>query len=538
MQGNNSRRDKLKKFSDRQKKHSNERLGEAVSEVAYLDESIKKNSSQRSLDEAIPNNNFQWLKDNGHEHLLGHYENYVQYQATTLNKATKFLSQKLGIKLDKEHPISVSGDDGVELSPTTPLSDRGPNDQGFPGNKRYNNRMGAKNSFERYTLDELGIASNWQYSASNFVAERPDIRDPAVKAAFKPPLPPLSPRVSNLGMLKLQQGELDVDTLQMKMFIESDLKRSGLVLNPEQQGLLGAMFKKIEQEEISRNAFKHSWLHDKNGLVLDDNGQPIPTGQYDLDKHKPHRSSGEGPDGRTFGNQDNKTGKVYDDDAWLTKRVQEGQNAVKRHNPTFTELPNGENGENGDNGKTNGKNNGHDTEVPTNGKKKTNGIDLGSGVGKTRRVDQALNIGKDLATGNYTGAAVQGSTAVTAEVLKSKAAQKAIAEQISKIAAKRGGKTALKMIPGLDILISGGEAWDYLKRGDLDQAGIAAVSGAIGWIPIIGDGASASLDLANTAIDIARLQRTNRSNKKNKNKLETDVPDTKLKSVSRALKNV
>ena len=64
MQGNNSRRDKLQQFSNRQKKHSQERLGEAVSEVAYLDESIKKNSSQRSLDEAIPNNNFQWLKDN------------------------------------------------------------------------------------------------------------------------------------------------------------------------------------------------------------------------------------------------------------------------------------------------------------------------------------------------------------------------------------------------------------------------------------------------------------------------------------------
>ena len=30
----------------------------------------------------------------------------------------------------------------------------------------------------------------------------------------------------------------------------------------------------------------------------------------------------------------------------------------------------------------------------------------------------------------------------------------------------------------------------------------------------------------------------NRSKKKNKNKLETDVPNSKLKSVSRALKNV
>ena len=35
----------------------------------------------------------------------------------------------------------------------------------------------------------------------------------------------------------------------------------------------------------------------------------------------------------------------------------------------------------------------------------------------------------------------------------------------------------------MDIYISGREAWDYLRRGRYDQAGIAALSGAIGWIP-------------------------------------------------------
>ena len=49
-------------------------------------------------------------------------------------------------------------------------------------------------------------------------------------------------------------------------------------------------------------------------------------------------------------------------------------------------------------------------------------------------------------------------------------------------------------------------AYSYKKQGKLDQAGIAALSGAIGWIPIIGDGISASLDLTNTGIDISRLQ--------------------------------
>tara|TARA_B100000700_G_C14929222_1_gene801068 strand:+ start:87 stop:1199 length:1113 start_codon:yes stop_codon:yes gene_type:complete len=133
---------------------------------------------------------------------------------------------------------------------------------------------------------------------------------------------------------------------------------------------------------------------------------------------------------------------------------------------------------------------------------------------KTRKVDAALNIGANLATGNIAGAAVGAGTIAAAETLKSKAAQKAIAQQITKIAAKRGGKSALKLVPGLDVLISGKETLDYLKQGKLDQAGIAALSGAIGWIPIVGDGASAALDLTNTGIDISRLQIPTKGSKK------------------------
>ena len=133
---------------------------------------------------------------------------------------------------------------------------------------------------------------------------------------------------------------------------------------------------------------------------------------------------------------------------------------------------------------------------------------------KTRKVDAALNIGANLATGNVAGAAVGAGTIAAAETLKSKAAQKAIAQQITKLAAKRGGKTALKLIPGLDVLISGKETLDYLKQGKLDQTGIAALSGAIGWIPIVGDGASAALDLTNTGIDISRLQIPTKGSKK------------------------
>ena len=78
-------------------------------------------------------------------------------------------------------------------------------------------------------------------------------------------------------------------------------------------------------------------------------------------------------------------------------------------------------------------------------------------------------------------------------------------QTLQKLLAKRAAKTTAKLIPGVDIGISAGETWGYLAQGRLDQAGIAALSGAIGWVPLVGDAASATLDLANTGIDIARL---------------------------------
>tara|TARA_Y100001938_G_C8052824_1_gene412776 strand:- start:50 stop:1471 length:1422 start_codon:yes stop_codon:yes gene_type:complete len=183
------------------------------------------------------------------------------------------------------------------------------------------------------------------------------------------------------------------------------------------------------------------------------------------------------------------------------------------------------NGENGDNGK---KSNGA---VTTNGKTKSNGLSILDKATGARKLDAALNIGANLATGNVAGAAVGAGSVAATEALKSKAAQKFAAEQMLKIGAKRGGKTALKLIPGVDIAISAKEAWDYLMQGKLDQAGIAALSGAVGWVPIAGDAVSAGLDLTNTGIDIARLHAN--TNNKNKKKLETD---TSIKSPTRKVK--
>ena len=171
---------------------------------------------------------------------------------------------------------------------------------------------------------------------------------------------------------------------------------------------------------------------------------------------------------------------------------------------------------NGLNGKVNGKKNG-----------KLNGSVLGA-TGKTRKVDALANIGMNAAAGNYAGVAVGGGALAMTAALQNRKTQEAVGKQIGKLISKRAGRTMMKAIPGLDVLLSGQESLDYLKRGKLDQAGIAALSGAIGWIPIIGDGISASLDLTNTGIDISRLQVPTGTSKK-KGIIRPKSPTRRLK---------
>jgi len=167
---------------------------------------------------------------------------------------------------------------------------------------------------------------------------------------------------------------------------------------------------------------------------------------------------------------------------------------------------NGKNGENGDytNGRTNGGySNGKVNGGKTNGKFNT---DLLGAASKTRTVDALANIGANAATGNYAAVGVGGGALIMTQALQNKKTQQALGKQIGQLVGKRAGRSMMKAVPGLDVFLSGQETVDYLKQGKLDQAGIAALSGAIGWIPIIGDGISASLDLTNTGIDISRLQ--------------------------------
>ena len=152
-----------------------------------------------------------------------------------------------------------------------------------------------------------------------------------------------------------------------------------------------------------------------------------------------------------------------------------------------------------------------------------NSVKIGSGL---RRGENIARIGAAAATGDVVGGTIAAGQLGIGEALKTSTAKKAIAKQVAEITAKRAGKTAAKLVPGLDILISGGETIDYLKRGRLDQAGIAAVSGAVGWVPGVGDAASATLDAANTGLDIMRLNIGQR--KKRKSTIKRPRPRVKI----------
>tara|TARA_B100001250_G_C19808046_1_gene794342 strand:+ start:1587 stop:3041 length:1455 start_codon:yes stop_codon:yes gene_type:complete len=147
---------------------------------------------------------------------------------------------------------------------------------------------------------------------------------------------------------------------------------------------------------------------------------------------------------------------------------------------------------------------------------------------KVNRVSGGLNkasaigeLGMGIATGNVVQTGVAGTSLAAQLALQDPKVQKRFAKLATQIAAERGAKSAAKLIPGVDIGLSAVEAYGYLTEGKFDQAGIAALSGAIGWIPGLGDFGAALLDATNTAIDISRLDVNPKA------EVETDIDGTR-----------
>ena len=96
-----------------------------------------------------------------------------------------------------------------------------------------------------------------------------------------------------------------------------------------------------------------------------------------------------------------------------------------------------------------------------------------------------------LAAGNYVGGTL-------GLAMQSPTFHKQVLKRLGKTFAKSGAK----LIPGVGMSLGTLEAAGYASKGRWTQSGIAALSGVVGEVPLVGDLISAGLDLTNTGIDI------------------------------------
>ena len=232
-----AKKDKLKSFKASNKKAYQENINEVVDELQFERDmanpraisGVKSiNAIKRAIRQEIPDSTRKWLEANGHGDLWPKYKKWVKGVAKEKNRLASSLANELGLDLEKEHwtPVAGMGDIPPKM-PFTSVSDRGPDSEGGIGSGKFNRRVGNKPVFQRKVLQQLGVATNWQESVSNFVADRPDIKDVAERKKLN--LQPLPVRkASNLALLKLQQKDLTGGQLESMMDLEYDLKKSGL----------------------------------------------------------------------------------------------------------------------------------------------------------------------------------------------------------------------------------------------------------------------------------------------------------------------
>ena len=125
-------------------------------------------------------------------------------------------------------------------------------------------------------------------------------------------------------------------------------------------------------------------------------------------------------------------------------------------------------------------------------------------AGRVSKAEALAMMGLHVASGNIPGVLISAGSLSAQLAAQNPTVQKKAIDLGARIIARRGAKSAAKLIPGVDILISGKEAFDYASQGRFDQAALAALSGAIGWVPGVGDLGAALIDMTNTAIDVSR----------------------------------
>ena len=122
--------------------------------------------------------------------------------------------------------------------------------------------------------------------------------------------------------------------------------------------------------------------------------------------------------------------------------------------------------------------------------------------GRLNQTNLASMAVANAAAGNYGGALVNTGMLGGTLAIDSTAVQKRLAKGATALTARFGKRSAAKLLPGLDIILSGQDVYSYAMRGRWGASARALAGGVVGWIPGKGDAFAATMDLINTGEDI------------------------------------
>jgi hypothetical protein len=228
---------------------------------------VPKFQLKRQLRLKMPDNVKQWFKDSGHADLLPKFETYAKEQARFKDQLTKAIKNDPDLDLDnrdleKEHwnPISGAKEEIAKrrnpktgkrtLNPIISVTPRGSDTEGGAGSGPWNRYIGSRRAFAITALQQLNQPVNWMEAAVNFVADRPDKKTklPGVNTG----------KLRNTDFLRLQQGLVTADQLEIEGFRNEDLRRSGIQNPTNYRALMGKLLNEINTKMQVKRATDRS----------------------------------------------------------------------------------------------------------------------------------------------------------------------------------------------------------------------------------------------------------------------------------------
>tara|TARA_R100000008_G_scaffold49171_1_gene29315 strand:+ start:422 stop:1807 length:1386 start_codon:yes stop_codon:yes gene_type:complete len=294
------------KFSERSIKHYLERQDEFEYEDFFNQEMEFYNSPdlktktkvpafqlKRQLRLKVPNNIYKWLRDSGNKDLIPAYDKYVRSQSRLRNELSSALAKALNMSIEREHWVPAAGAEEdieeaginpktgrIKLTPTRSANLRGANTEGGPGSGPWNRRIGSKRAFALSALQQLNQPVNWMESVTNFVARRPDLNPDRTTSEIGKGRK-IDRTLRDTDFLKLQQGLVSADQLEIEGFRDEDLRRSGIQNPTNFRNLFTRLVTGITNQDMVKSAQDRTPGKDRWSVIWKGRDKGVSQKDYD-----------------------------------------------------------------------------------------------------------------------------------------------------------------------------------------------------------------------------------------------------------------